>query len=322
MTKVGPAEEKREVFPENEVWIPNRADPYVLKSGDWYYFTASVPAFDRIVLRRARAFTALSEAEEKTLFVKHEQGILSRNLWAPELHYLFGTWCIYFAAGEQDDEWKIRPYCMKCRGQDPYTDPWEEPVPMKAADSDEYSFQAFSLDATVFSHRGEQYMVWAEKVSVGKQISNLYIAKMESSEKLATEQVLLTTPDYSWERGAFWVDEGPAVIKRNHRIFLTFSASDTGPSYCVGLMSVPEDADILDPRAWKKERWPVLKSEPEKGIYGPGHNSFTEDEEGNDILVFHARTTDRIVTDDPLDDPGRHAMFRKISWGIDGYPVF
>lgn len=307
---------------ENQIWIANRADPYVLKHESWYYFTASVPAFDRIILRRAKSLAALSDAEEKTLWVKHESGILSRNVWAPELHYLFGCWCIYFAASERDDEWKLRPYCMKCSGQDPYEDPWLEPVPMKAAENDEFSFRAFSLDATVFTHLGEYYFVWAEKVSVGKQISNLYLAKMGAPDRLVTAQVLLTTPDYDWERGAFWVDEGPAVIIRNERIFLTFSASDTGPSYCMGLMSAPQCADILDPHVWEKERYPVLKSEPENGLYGPGHNSFTVDEEGNDILVFHARTTDRIVTDDPLDDPGRHAMLRRIRWDIDGYPVF
>jgi GH43 family beta-xylosidase len=57
--------------------------------------------------------------------------------------------------------------------------------------------------------------VWAEKVGVGRQISNLYIAELENPWTLKTVQVLLTTPDYDWERVGYWVDEGPAVIKRN-----------------------------------------------------------------------------------------------------------
>ena len=71
---------------------------------------------------------------------------------------------------------------------------------MQCADDDPFSFRAFSLDATVFEDNGTWYYIWAEKVGVGKQISNLYIAKMESATKLATVQVLLTTPDYDWER--------------------------------------------------------------------------------------------------------------------------
>ena len=38
----------------NEPWILQRADPYVYRHTDGnYYFTASVPAYDRIVLRRS-----------------------------------------------------------------------------------------------------------------------------------------------------------------------------------------------------------------------------------------------------------------------------
>lgn len=38
---------------------------------------------------------------------------------------------------------------------------------------------------------------------------------MEPPTKLKTVQVLLSTPDYDWERRGFWVNEGPAVIKKN-----------------------------------------------------------------------------------------------------------
>ena len=30
----------------NEPWILQRADPYVYEKDGWYYFTASVPAYD------------------------------------------------------------------------------------------------------------------------------------------------------------------------------------------------------------------------------------------------------------------------------------
>lgn len=35
----------------NEPWILQRADPYVYEKDGWYYFTASVPAYDSIVLQ-------------------------------------------------------------------------------------------------------------------------------------------------------------------------------------------------------------------------------------------------------------------------------
>lgn len=306
----------------NEPWILQRADPYVYRHTDgWYYFTASVPAYDGICLRRAKSLAELPKAEEVEVWHKHEEGPMSIHIWAPELHYLDGKWYIYYAGGDKDDIWAIRPYVLECQGDDPLACEWKELGKMKRAPEDEFSFEAFSLDATVFENKGKYYYVWAEKVGVGKQISNLYIAEMENPHQLKTVQVLLTTPDYDWERIGFWVNEGPAVIKHDGKLFLTYSASETGACYCVGMLTADMDADLLDPLSWKKERYPVLQTDASRLIYGPGHNSFTTDEDGSDIMVYHARTEDKIVGD-PLYNPNRHANLMKIRWDEDGRPVF
>lgn len=306
----------------NTPFIEQRADPYVTRGEDGtYYFTASVPEYDKIILRQAATLEGLRMAEETVLWKKHESGEMSRHIWAPELHFLFGRWYLYFAAGERDDRWKIRPFVLECQSDDPGKGPWVEKGKMQRSGDDIYSFDSFSLDATVFCHRGAWYYVWAEKVSGGVGISNLYIARMESATRLATAQVLLTTPDYDWERASIWVNEGPAVLKHGGRIFLTYSASATGACYCMGMLSIDEDADLLDPRAWKKERKPVLCSDPEKGFYGPGHNSFTTLSDGTDVCVYHARTYETI-TGDPLYDPNRHTMVMRVAWDETGFPVF
>lgn len=89
------------------------------------------------------------------------------HIWAPELHFLEGKWYLYFAAGEREDKWKIRPYVLECEGDDPCKDSWRELGKMQAADEDSFSFQAFSLDATIFENKGKYYYVWAEKVGPG-----------------------------------------------------------------------------------------------------------------------------------------------------------
>lgn len=306
----------------NDIWIGQRADPYVYRHLDGnYYFTGSLPEYDGIALRRAGSLAGLPDAEERVIWRKHEQGPMSIHIWAPELHYLFGKWYIYFAAGEKENIWNIRPYVLECQGDDPVSGAWTELGMMQRADEDEFSFEAFSLDATIFENKGKYYYVWAEKTGVGKQISNLYISELASANKLKTVQVMLTTPDYDWERFGFWVNEGPAVIKRNGRIFLTYSASDTGIHYCMGMLTADEDSDLLDPKSWCKERYPVLSTNEEKGVYGPGHNSFTVDEQGNDILVYHARK-EKEITGNPLYIPNRHAMLMRIDWDREGRPVF
>ena len=298
----------------NEVWIQKRADPYVYKHTDGtYYFTASLPDYDGIALRKADKLFDLKDAPEKIIWKKHDKGIMSFHVWAPELHFIFGKWYIYFAAGDVDDIWAIRPYVLECKGDDPFNDEWIEKGMMQCSDEDPFSFRAFSLDATVLENHGEYYFIWAEKVGVGKQISNLYIARMESATKLSTVQVLLTTPDYDWERVGFWVNEGPAFIKHDGKIYMTYSASETGVAYCIGMLSADENDDLLDPKSWTKRRMPVLKTSEELKIYGPGHNSFTVNDEGEPVMIYHARTEAEIVGN-PLYNPNRHAMVMKVKW--------
>ena len=75
-----------------------RADPWVLKADDGtYYFIATVPEYDRIIMRKAKTINGLTDAEEKVIWTKHEKGVMGAHIWAPELHYIDGKWYVYFA---------------------------------------------------------------------------------------------------------------------------------------------------------------------------------------------------------------------------------
>ncbi|MDD6038242.1 MAG: family 43 glycosylhydrolase, partial [bacterium] len=192
----------------NNPFMIQRADPYVYRHSDGsYYFTASLPEYDCIALRKSDSLDGLANAEETIVWRKHEEGIMSIHVWAPELHYLDDEWYIYFAAGDKDDIWEIRPYILHCLGSDPINDEWEEIGLMKTGCP--FAYQDFSLDMTIFENKGVYYCVWAEKVSVGKKISNLYIARLKNPTELDSEPVLLSAPDFAWERVDFWVNEGP-----------------------------------------------------------------------------------------------------------------
>lgn len=300
-------------------FILQRADPFITRHKDGlFYFTASVPDYDRIVIRSASAIRGLKQACEHTVWERHANGSMSKHIWAPELHYLDGAWYIYFAAGRQEDIWNIRPYVLRCSGQDPLRDSWDEMGMLQSAD--EFSFNDFSLDMTVFEHSGKRYAVWAEKVNIGRKISNLYIAEMASPIRLKSEQVLLSTPAYDWERIGFWVNEGPAFICRGNSVHITYSASATGSCYCMGLLSAPADADLLDPAAWRKSRKPVLMSDAKCNMYGPGHNSFFSDETGTVLMAYHCRQYEKIEGD-PLYDRNRHTYIMKVDWNDDN-PIF
>ena len=301
----------------NQPFIANRADPFILREGNTWYFTASVPEYDRIVLRTAHSLEGLRAAEEKVLWRAHEHGVMSKHIWAPELHRVFGKWMIYFAAGEKEDIWNIRPFAIECLGPDPMEDAWVERGMMQAADP--FSFTDFSLDLTVFEHNGKTYCVWAEKVSVGRKISNLYIAEMVDEVTLKTPQMLLSTPSYAWERHEFWVNEGPSFLTDGKRVFLSYSASDTSAAYCMGLLWADAGADLMDIASWHNLNHQVLCTDAQFGLYGPGHNTFFTDEQGEVFTSYHARPYDEIIGD-PLYDPNRHCYLMRVP--IRELPVF
>lgn len=297
--------------------IEQRADPWIWKAADgFYYFIATVPKYDRIELRRAQTIRGLADAEPKTIWRKHENGPMSWHIWAPELHHINGRWYIYFAAGKAQAIWEIRMYVLENTAENPLDGTWVEKGPITT------NWDTFSLDATTFEHRGMRYLVWAQHAPHIQGNTNLYIAAMKNPWTIQGEPVMLTRPEFDWEKQGYLVNEGPAVLHKNGRIFLTYSASATDANYCVGLLTADEDAPLLNPDSWKKSPTPVFKSAPEHGIYGPGHSCFTIAEDGRtDLLVYHARSYEKIEGN-ALENPDRHTRVQLLHWTQDGSPDF
>jgi GH43 family beta-xylosidase len=100
--------------------IENRADPWIYRHTDgYYYFIATAPEYDRIPMRRSRTIAALSTAQEETVWTKHSDGEMGAHIWAPELHFIDNTWYVYFAAGRKDDVWAIRIYVLENSAANP-----------------------------------------------------------------------------------------------------------------------------------------------------------------------------------------------------------
>lgn len=301
--------------------LEQRADPWVYKHTDgYYYFTASVPEYDRIELRRSLTIEGLNEAKAEVVWRKPAAGPLSANIWAPEIHFVAGSWYIYFAAARTTETkeglFDHRMYVLATDAANPLEGSWEEKGQLRTA------WESFALDATSFEHNGTRYLVWAQKDLEIEGNSNLYISAMSNPWTLTGKQVMIATPEFAWEIIGFKVNEGAAVLKRNGRIFISFSASATDFNYCMGLLTAHEDADLLNPGSWVKTTSPVLTTNESIGLFGPGHNSFTVSEDGTqDILVFHARNYKEIVGD-PLYDPNRHTFVRVLKYHADGTPDF
>jgi GH43 family beta-xylosidase len=296
--------------------VPQRADPHVILHTDgYYYLTATVPEYDRIELRRARTLAGLSNAEPKVIWRKHASGPMGAHIWAPELHFIDKKWYLYFTAGEAENIWAIRPYVLEGAGENPLEAVWTEKGKIKLG------WDSFSLDATTFVHRGVRYYVWAQDEK-GIKGSNIYIARMDTPLSITGPVTRLTQPEYAWEKRIHWVCEAPAVLVKNGRAWMTYSASATGATYCLGLLSADANANLLDASVWKKSSEPVFASSASASQFGPGHNSFTTTPDGKtDILVYHARNYERIQGS-PLRNPDRATRAQIINWHPDGSPDF
>ncbi|WP_152631132.1 immunoglobulin-like domain-containing protein [Agreia bicolorata] len=329
----------RPTFPDP--LVERRADPDVTLGDDgWYYFTASYPmtrendpnGYDRVVLRRAETIQGLKTAPETTIWHENTDPTLNRFIWAPELEKIGDDWYILFTAA-RNGVWDIRPAMLKFTGEEfggeAALDPanWTSLGQVKAAPGDTESFTHFSLDMTHFESDGRHYVVWAETGAGG---STLRMAETDPANpnQLISASFLLSTPTLAWEKnGDQAIDEGPAVIKRDGKIMIAFSASSVDDKYCVGLLTASSASDLLDPTSWTKNPYPLLTSADVPGQVGPGHNSFTVDEYGNPVIVYHSRTVNDSsnpgeATDAGLFDPRRHARAALVHFTSAGLPVF
>src|SRR5699024_6074737 len=164
-------------------------------------------------------------------------------------------------------------------------------------------------------------MVWAEKPGS----SNLRIAEVDPDDptQLTSESVLLSQPDYAWERTANdSINDDAAVITSEDEGIVFFSASDVDETYSIGMLRAPIGDDLLDPATWTKTGYPLLTSEDFDGQHlGPGHNSFTTDLNGNPVIVYHARPPKEEWppgADGGLNDPSRHARVKTVHFTADG----
>lgn len=321
--------------------IMHRADPYVYKHTDgFYYFMGSYTdpthnldgkyQYLYLILRRSKTIRGLSdnsnEYTERIIWERNaiNNGTMSSHLWAPEIHFIQGKWYVYYTTTiSEESPWKIRPHCLECQGNDPMTDTWINKGPVITTVKDDIAFTDFSLDHTYFNHKGIDYFVWAQKTN---NISDIFIARLENPWTICTPSVLLTHPEYNWECHGFAVNEGPSVLKHGDKIFILFSASGTDATYCMGLLSADTDSNLLEASSWSKLPHPVFQSSSATNCYGPGHNSFTRSEDDTeDLFIYHGRSDARYLGEEdyqPLYDAGRNAYVGKVFWNPDGTPNF
>ena len=109
----------------------------------------------------------------------------------------------------------------------------------------------YAIDGTVFAHpNGKNYFLWA-----GNPGHRVYVSEMANPLTLKGDRQLIEAFGFGCEE----VREGPFVLRHGDRLFLTYSACDTGkPEYKVGALWTTIEKDPMNPKSWTQIDEPIL----------------------------------------------------------------
>lgn len=271
-------------------------DPVLLKWDGHYYYIATNDKTGNVGLyiRRAESMAGLFAAEEKLLLAYNEAAGLMQTFWAPEFHVIGDRLCILFAVSGR--QWGPQCQIMQLRDDGTVDDPdgWTAPQPILRRDGSPLAtLPTITLDMT-YIRAGKPYVVWSQRRHIGTPLdtgSMLYIAELNENKpwRLASEPVLLSRPLFGWENVSGTINnEGPYALLHDGQVWLAYSGGSANAfTYTVGLLTADANADLLQPANWTKAPTPVLSFASVPGEYGPGHNSFFRDDDGQLWIAYH-----------------------------------
>ena len=173
--------------------LTSGADPYAIYHDGVYYYTQSM--YDHLSIWKTKDITDLRHARSKTVWLPDDL-TNSRDLWAPELHYLDGKWYLYYAAaGIRAGSHQL--YVLENSHPDPTEGRFIYKGQLRTS-----ADQSWAVDASVFTHRDSLYLVWfgIPEQPIPYIFNCIYIARLENPWTLATRPVMIGIPDQRWER--------------------------------------------------------------------------------------------------------------------------
>jgi len=229
----------------------------------------------------------------------------SRGMWAPEFHFITNHWYVYYTATSSDNkDDNHRMHVLESAGTDPLG-PYTYKGRLANPTNDNYA-----IDGTVFQNPGDGlwYALWAARPG-----HVLTIAPMANPWTLRGKGAVIPAAGFGCEE----VREGPTVLPHGGKLFLVYSACDTGkPDYKLGMLIASTNSDLMNPASWKQHSQPVFARNDAAGVFGPGHNGFFKAADGTDWIVYHGKTNAQYTY------RGRTTRVQPFIWKPDGTPDF
>ena len=259
-------------------------DPFVLFDGEKYYMYATTSD------KGFRVFVSddLKDWADGGIALDMSDSWASDSFWAPEvIKRKDGKYLMHFTARKADNQSLRLGVAIADSPKGPFKEVKKAPM---------FDFGYAAIDGHVFvDDDGEAYFYYSrdcsENVVGGGHVSQIYVIKLnEELTETVGEPKLLLTPTYPYEHdgdGSWLWNEGPAMLKRDGKYFLFYSANFyASAKYCVCVaISDKPDGDFEKP-AYN----PILDSTMAKDFSGPGHNAFFTDKDGQLKTSFHIHT--------------------------------
>lgn len=265
--------------------ITNIGDPFILKdNGKYYMFATSAPSYGFNVWESKN----LVDWEERGLAYDHidmenQWGI--GDFWAPEVIKKDETFYMTYSARNSSDSLRIA-----IATSDSPTGPFVD------ANIDLIKEDGSFIDGHIFiDEDGTPYFYYVkdnyENIIDRNHVSQIYVQKMtEDLLGLTGPPECLLEPSQDWEdpTGKYQWNEGPFVIKYENIYYLMYSANYFGGEYyAIGYATSTSPMGPFE----KSEKNPILSSNLDQGISGPGHNSVTVGLDNKTLYaVYHIHT--------------------------------
>lgn len=312
----------RQSTDERQLLFQGREYPYAICHDGTYYYTMQSTE-DNIILYAVSDLHQLNIAEPKVVWKPDSPKLY--HFWAPEIYRFHNNWYIYFEADDGNTD-NHQLYVIENTNADPMQGKWTLKGVLHT--NDEWNF---GLHPNVLNIDGELYLLWSgwPKRRVEHETQCIYIAHLQNPWTIDSERVMLSQPEYEWERQ--WIDPDgsrsayPIYVNENPQAYLSpdqrqvtvcYSASGIWTRFHIlGMLTAPANANLLDPSVWTKAPEPVIIDE---GVYGTSNICVVPSCNGDSLYLLY----EALYAKNEGDELQRSIFLKPISWDDSGHLVF
>jgi GH43 family beta-xylosidase len=264
-------------------------DPFILFHDGIYYLYGTTSSGEGFKCWSSKDFREWKP--EGFVYRKTETSWGGSNFWAPEVYFHKGEFYLAYSSKGKDSNNRMLLCLAKSPSPTgPFTDvhaPWFD--------------MGFScIDAHLFFDDDGKIYLYFDRVGYeGKQPDGymyglIYVMETDSQLRPSGDTIFCSKAEQDWENPLSMhsrCNEGSYVLKHNGKYYMTYSANHyLDPFYGIGYSTAPTP---LGP--WEKcKDNPLVGMNPEAGIFGPGHNSFTVSPDGKELfMVYHTHVSEK-----------------------------